>query len=244
MTLIIERLKKDITEIATSVENSQQALRDELNDPIKLDDLIKSNAELQTKITVDPKERKIKKYKRALEEKNNGLIYLWRDPEHKKPQNRKRQADDRRRVPLSDQLSTDSADSGSSTDSADSGSSTDSANSGSSTDNANSGSSTDSADSGSSTDSANSCSSTDSSNSGSSTDSANSGSSTDSANSGSSTDSANSGSSSDSAPLQTVKKEMEPLTQLRFPRTLREPHLEQKVHSYLPQTQCIHRNLL
>ena len=53
MTLIIEQLKKDIIEIATSVENSQQALRDELNDSIKLDDLIKSNADLQTKITTE-----------------------------------------------------------------------------------------------------------------------------------------------------------------------------------------------
>ena len=48
MTLIIVQLRKDIIEIATSVENSQQALRDELNDPVKLDDLIKSNADLQT----------------------------------------------------------------------------------------------------------------------------------------------------------------------------------------------------
>lgn len=59
-------------------------------------------ADLTRQTSKDRKIRKIKKYKCDLEYKNNRLIYLWRDSKHKKQKKRKRQADDRRRVPLSD----------------------------------------------------------------------------------------------------------------------------------------------
>ncbi|XP_029555187.1 uncharacterized protein LOC115153739 [Salmo trutta] len=117
MTLIVDQLKKDFSEMDNTIKDKRTALQIAVNDDGIFNELMKTNQALQDKLSTEIKELKIKKFNQDKKDKAEDKVYFWRNPDKGGPaplHGRRRRDDTYFDPPRSDQHSTTSASSASS----------------------------------------------------------------------------------------------------------------------------------
>lgn len=117
MTLIVDQLKKDFSEMDNTIKDKRTALQIAVNDDGIFNELMKTNQALQDKLSTEIKELKIKKFNQDKKDKAEDKVYFWRNPDKggpAPPHGRRRSDDTYFDPPPSDQHSTTSASSASS----------------------------------------------------------------------------------------------------------------------------------
>lgn len=117
MTLIVDQLKKDFSEMDNTIKDKRTALQIAVNDDGIFNELMKTNQALQDKLSTEIKELKIKKFNQDKKDKAEDKVYFWRNPDKGRPaplHGRRRRDDTYFDPHPSDQHSTTSASSASS----------------------------------------------------------------------------------------------------------------------------------
>eukprot|EP00063_Salmo_salar_P067205 XP_014042040.1 PREDICTED: uncharacterized protein LOC106595186 [Salmo salar] len=118
MTLIVDQLKKDFSEMDNTIKDKRTALQIAVNDDVIFNELMRTNQALPDKLSTEIKELKIKKFNQDKKDKAEDKVYFWRNPDRGGPAPplhvRRRRDDTYFDPPPSDQHSTTSASSASS----------------------------------------------------------------------------------------------------------------------------------
>ena len=81
MTLLVDQLRKDITELDATIDEQRTTLKNALKDEKRFTEIMKTHRELNDKLSSETKERKIKKFNKHKKESMEGSIYYWRNQE-------------------------------------------------------------------------------------------------------------------------------------------------------------------
>lgn len=81
MTLIVDQLKKDFSEMDNTIKDKHTALQIAVNDDGIFNELMKTNQALQDKLSTEIKELKIKKFNQDKKDKAEDKVYFWRNPD-------------------------------------------------------------------------------------------------------------------------------------------------------------------